>query len=336
MNPRIIFFGTPDYSLIILEALHKAKFPIVAVVTKPPRPIGRKQILTETPVARWAANHQVVSITPQTHALHYWQYADEAKFMSEVLTTKPDILITADYTQLIPMPLIRQVKYGGLNIHPSLLPHYRGPAPVPWAILNGETETGVSIVTLAEKFDEGVVIAQEKEPIKNDDTTHTLLTRLFEKGAELLVDILPQYIKKNPNYQLPTTNSLPSSTPRLTREHGFIPWELIQSAIEGKIFDLATMKQCSNETIFKTLTASSRNALQNTSIAIFLDRLFRAFHPWPGLWTKIRINNQEKRMKLLDVKLKENKLIINSVQLEGKTPFHGSETEKMIQKILAT
>lgn len=303
MQPRIVFFGTPNESLIVLNTLKNANFPIVAVVTKPPRPVGRKQILTETPVAMWAKQQHVQSITPQTHKENYWQYDDEVKFITQVLTHTPDILITADYTQLIPMNLIMQIKYGGLNVHPSLLPKYRGPAPVPWAIANGDTETGVSVVTLAEKFDEGTVVAQTKEQIRLDDTTDTLLTRLFEKGARLLIEALPKYIDDFPNNIAVKNGLTPSATPRLTRDHGYESWETVQQA-------LTTGQEAKR-----------------------IERKWRAFHPWPGIWTKVKVNNEEKRMKLLGVKIKENKLVIESLQIEGKNAIVGDDALKFLQTV---
>ena len=321
MSPRICFFGTPDYSLIVLESLFAAGFPIVCVITKPPRPIGRKQILTPTPVSVWAEKNKIPVLTPQSYPNKPWLFASEDETTKQVLKFQPELLVSADYTQKIPMSLVKQVKYGGINIRPSLLPAYRGPAPIPWAIANGEKETGVSLVTLTEKFDEGIIIAQEKEQILPTDTTDSLLTKLFTKGGELLIKTISKYIQ-NPtaNYELPTANS-PSYFPRLTRDTGFEPWENIKEAI-------TTGKE-----------------------AIRIDRKWRAFHPWPGLWTKIKwavslakpdLASQdseqftEKRLKILKVHLDARRytlnalLVLDEIQIEGKEPIRGQQISQLL------
>lgn len=290
-KPPIVFFGTPRYSLIILEKLADQGYPIVGVVTKPPTPVGRKQILTPTPVFLWAKKHEVKVLTPESKSKKPWIYDDESQLTKEVLKLIPEILIVADYSQKIPFNLISQIKFGGLNVHPSLLPKYRGPAPVPWAIYQGEKETGVTIVTLAQEFDSGKTVVQEKEPILPDDTTHTLLTRLFTKGAELLIKTLPRYVKNFPNYDQSSKNFklLSSSyTPRLTRHHGFEPWENINSS-------LVTGKDAGK-----------------------IERKFRAFYPWPGLWTIINTPKGKKRVILHAVTIKNQLLHVLSYQLEGK------------------
>src|SRR3989344_4804197 len=311
---KLAFFGTPDYSLIVLESLFAAGFPIVCVVTKPPRPIGRKQILTPTPVSVWAEKNKIPVLTPQSYPNKPWLFASEDETTKQVFKFQPELLVSADYTQKIPMSLVKQVKYGGINIHPSLLPAYRGPAPIPWAIANGEKETGVSLVTLTEKFDEGIIIAQEKEQILPTDTTDSLLTKLFTKGGELLIKTISKYIQ-NPtaNYELPTANS-PSYFPRLTRDTGFEPWENIKEAI-------TTGKE-----------------------AIRIERKWRAFLPWPGLWTKIKWAVQsskfeEKRLKILKLHLTMNyelrtmNLVLDELQLEGKQPVSGNHLTELLSHL---
>lgn len=326
MKQTIAFFGTPEYSLIVLNKLYAAGYPIVCVVTKPPRPIGRQQLMTPAPVGLWAEKHHIPIITPLSHPTKPWLYADETQFTKDLLLFKPDILITADYTQKIPQKAVDQIKYGGLNVHPSLLPSYRGPAPVPWALLNGETETGVSLVTLTDQFDAGNIVAQEKEPILDTDTTDTLLTRLFKKGAELLLQVLPSYSKQltNNNQQLAIKTSY---FPRLTRDTGFEPWEKIKAAIE-------------------TGDDAKR-----------IEQKFRALHPWPGLWTKVKIYSKEKRLKILKIRLKQSTinnppasalpqslqadqqstiLYLDQIQLEGKNPVSGIDIPLYVKSLIDT
>ncbi len=302
MSPQIAFFGTPGYSIIVANALYEAGFTFVCVVTKPPRPVGRNQLLTPTPMALWSNSKNIPVILLPGSSEKPWLFADEKN-------------LTADYTQKIPMELVKQTNLGGLNVHPSLLPAFRGPAPVPWAIFNGETVTGVSILTLDEKFDSGNIIAQAQETILPSDTSDKLLERLFEKGGQILVKILTVYkTSSTTNYELLTTNS-PSYFPRLTREIGFEPWNLINNAI---------------------LTGKE---------AVRIDRKWRAFHPWPGLWTKVKltVNSSqfavEKRLKILKVHLDSKSsalnpfLILDEVQLEGKTVISGKNIDNLLGQI---
>ncbi len=330
---KIAFFGVPLESTIVLDKLDKNGFDIVCVVTKPPRPIGRKKELIPTPVADWANAHHVPLLTFLSNVVKPWLFADEDKLIQAVLKYKPDILISADYTQKIPIRLIRQVKFGGLNVHPSLLPAYRGPAPVPWAILRGETETGVSIVTLTEKFDQGQIVAQVKEPILSADTTPVLLNRLFSKGADLLIKLLPDY---SPNTKYKILNTTPSYFPRFTRDDGFIPWEIIKSALTGQTISLSIIKQYSNITIVKyNKLPACRQGREIEDWKLKIERAWRALHPWPGIWTKVKINGQEKRLKILsvDLSLVSSRLSLKQVQLEGKKPVRGNDLTALINLV---
>ncbi len=323
MKPRIVFFGTPSYSLIVLDLLYTQGYPIAGVVTKPPRPVGRSQKLTETAVARWGQSHKIPTFQPAAKTDAPWMFNDETELTKNVLALKPDLLIVADFTQKIPQELVKSVPFGGLNIHPSLLPAYRGPAPVPWALFKGEKETGVSVVTLSENFDAGMVIAQEKEKILDTDTTDSLLTRLFTKGAELLIKELPGYISKPPHtlnpHLYPEPSRRASYFPRITRDDGFEPWEKIQVALS-----------------------------QGTHAQRIYNK-WRGFHPWPGLWTKIKLKsqiqnpkNQEKRLKIISCQLVPKSLsldpnpytlVLISIQLEGKTAVSGNNLKNLLVQI---
>ncbi len=327
MNPTLALFGTPHYSLIVFGKLRQAGYPIVCVVTKPDQLLGRKQVLTPTPVANWARENKYLLLTPASNPEKPWLYDDPDTFSKMLWENKPELLITVDYTQKIPMNLVKQIKYGGLNIHPSLLPSYRGPAPVPWVILNGEKETGVSIVTLSQEFDAGQIVAQEKEPVLPTDTTDILLTRLFQKGAELLVGTLPKYLMSPTTYNVPASSARLDSAeraggqpatkssyfPRLTRDSGFEPWGKIKEAIETGIE------------------------------AERIERKWRALHPWPGLWTLVKINSLEKRLKILKSNLLLTTLRLRSgqaynlqlleIQLEGKQPISGEAITQLLNHL---
>jgi methionyl-tRNA formyltransferase len=237
---KIVFFGSTSDSVLVLQKLAG----VVAVVTQPPKPIGRKQIVTPTPVETWAKAHGLPVTT-----------------LDVVAPFKPDLLVSASYGEKIPMEIITNSRYGGLNVHPSILPRWRGADPVPWAILQSDHQIGVTVVTLSEKFDQGLIIAQKKIPITPTDTTIPLRTHLFAIGADLLIDSLPDYIsgKNKGREQIPGNEPV---SKRLTRDDGFEPWE--------KIIDPKESER--------------------------VNRKYRALHPWPGLWTTF----ERKRLKILE------------------------------------
>jgi len=290
---KVIFFGSTSDSVLVLE---KLRVPVCAVVTQPPRPVGRKQVLTPTPVEIWAKSHAIPTLSFSSNPDKPWVYESEMQVIDTLQPLKADILISACYGQKIPWKAINESRFVGLNVHPSLLPRWRGADPVPWAILTGDHQTGVTIVTLSEKFDDGRIIAQKKISITDTDTSDTLRTKLFTIGAKLLVELLPTYLSSRAKRGDLIQEIASSKTPRndnepyarrLTREDGFEPWETIQKAFD------------------------------DPQEAERLDRKFRAFFPWPGLWSKIK----ERRLKILKLHIDHEKLVLDEVLWEGKKPI---------------
>lgn len=287
---KIIFFGSTSDSVLVLEKLSSLvignwSLDICSVVTQPPRPVGRRHILTPTPVEMWAKKHHVTTLSFPTNPDKPWLYADEQVVAGTLQPLKADMLVSACYGQKIPLESINAAPFGGLNVHPSLLPRWRGADPVPWAILAGDRVTGVTIVTLSEKFDDGRILAQKKIPITMNDFSDPLRSKLFTMGAKLLIEVLEKYLSdRNKGMQQQTTDN--PYARRLTRDDGFEPWETIQKAFG------------------------------DPEVARRIDRKFRAFSPWPGLWTK----SEEKRLKILALHIDHERLVLDEVQREGKKP----------------
>ncbi len=285
----VLFFGSTADSVIVLESLAGLRVPalavsIAAVVTQPPRPVGRKRILTRTPVEEWATAHGIPCLSFPAADDKPWLFKDEQTVIDTLEAVHADLIVSASFGQKIPAKTISDARYGGLNIHPSVLPRWRGGDPVPWAILTGDRQTGVTVVSLSERFDEGLIYAQEKVPITGKDVSAPLRTRLFRMGAVLLNGILPDYVAgKTRGVKQHGHADEPRAT-RLSRELGYEPWE--------------------------TVTA----AMTDTAEAGRIERKWRAFHPWPGLWTTLH----GKRVKLLDVRLVHGRLVPVTVQMEGK------------------
>jgi methionyl-tRNA formyltransferase len=262
---NVVFFGTPHFVTPVIDRL-KEHFNLTTVVSTPDAVSGRQQILTPTPVKIYATHHNIAVLTPQ-------EFNDEA--VQQLQKLNPDIFVTAGYGKLIPQTIIDMPKYGSLNIHPSLLPKYRGASPVQAAILHGDTETGVTIIKMDNQMDHGPILAQEKVTIDTTDTSETLYKKLFSLGAEILINTLTNYV-------------------------------------DGKI--KPTPQDDSKATYtWKTQESKQKAYFDNNNPPSKeqFDAMVRAFYPWPGVWTTIRIMNQELRIKFLPNK---------QVQIEGKKP----------------
>lgn len=182
---RIVFMGTPKFSVPILEALIK-EYEVVLVVTQPDKEVGRKKILTPSPVKEVALANNIEVFQPIKIKEDY----------QKILDAKPDIIITAAYGQIIPKVLLDAPVYKCVNVHASLLPKYRGGAPIHWAIINGDEYAGVTIMYMAEKMDAGDIISQDKLLIGDANTT-LLTDKLSILGRDLLLKTLPNIIGGN-------------------------------------------------------------------------------------------------------------------------------------------
>jgi len=184
---RVIFMGTAKLSCDSLRALIESPgFQVVAVITQPDRPKGRELKLQPSPVKELALQAKLAVLQPE-------RARDEA-FLGALRDLRPDLIAVAAYGQILPKSILDLPRFGCLNVHTSLLPRYRGAAPIQWAILNGDAETGVTIMKMDVGLDTGDILAQAKTPIHPKDNLETLHDRLARLGAELLVRIIPDYV----------------------------------------------------------------------------------------------------------------------------------------------
>lgn len=181
---KIVFMGTPDFSVPILRRLINENYRLAAVVTQPDKPTGRKQTLTAPPVKVEAEKHGVPILQPKKLKNDYEQ----------VLQFQPDLIITAAYGQILPTALLTAPAHGCINVHASLLPEYRGGAPIHQAIIDGKDTTGITIMYMVDKLDAGDILAQKKVAISEDDHVGSLHDKLSEAGAELLIETIPRLI----------------------------------------------------------------------------------------------------------------------------------------------
>lgn len=182
-EPRILFMGTPEFAVPILEGLFE-NYQVRAVVTQPDRPVGRSGKLALSPVKKCANDHTVLVLQPEklTEALE------------EIYALKPNLIVTCAYGNLVPRELLIFPKYGCINVHASLLPKYRGGAPIHRAVMNGEIKTGITIMHMNPYLDEGDIITQREIPIEETDTASMIHDKLKSLGRELLLETLPSII----------------------------------------------------------------------------------------------------------------------------------------------
>ena len=208
---RIVFMGTPEFASNVLKGLVENNYNIVGVVSQPDKEVGRKRILTPSPVKEMALNYGLKVLTPVKIRKEY----------EEVLSLEPDLIITCAYGQIIPKALLEYPKYKCINTHGSLLPKGRGGAPIQRSIMNGEDKTGITIMFMNEKMDEGDILYQEEMPIDIHDTNATLFNKLSNLALDMLLKFLPEYIKGN--YKaIKQDNAEATYTYNITKEEEFI------------------------------------------------------------------------------------------------------------------
>ncbi len=206
-NIKIVFMGTPDFACNVLQSLIDNEYNVSLVVSQPDKYVGRKHILTNTPVKQLAIDNNIEVFQPEKIRSDYQKIVD----------INPDLIITCAYGQIIPEELINLPRLGCINVHASLLPKYRGGAPIHWAKINGEEKTGVTIMYMDKNMDSGDIISQEELVINNEDTTESLFDKLSILGANLLIKTLPSILENN-NDRIKQDETLVSYAYNIKRE----------------------------------------------------------------------------------------------------------------------
>ena len=224
INSKIIFIGTPDFGAIILEKLCENKYKPILVITFPDKPVGRKQIITPPPVKVVAEKYKIPVLQPE-------KITD---IKEKIINNKPDLIIVAAYREILPKEILKIPKCGCINVHPSLLPKWRGSSPIQFAILNRDKETGITIILMDEKMDHGPILAQKSIKIEEKERAKTLHDKLVNIGADLLLKTILSFqkglIKANPQNDAEATFSK-----ILVKDDGRINWGKSAEEIEREI-----------------------------------------------------------------------------------------------------
>ncbi len=219
--------GTSEFAVPALRSLISGDFELIGVVTQPDRPSGRGKRLNPSPVKIAATAHKLPIYQPER--------ARKLNFVRTLKTLAPDVIVVAAFGQLLPQTVLDIPPCGTINLHPSLLPRYRGAAPIQWALINGETETGVTLMLLDAGEDTGDIICAERIPIKATHTALTLTEQLATLGAKQLVQVLSKMPKHAPPPATPQNDAAATHAPRLTKETGHIDWNQPAAAIHNLV-----------------------------------------------------------------------------------------------------
>lgn len=234
---KLIFMGTPEFAVPSLQTLIDAGHTIKAVFTQPDKPVGRKQIITPPPIKVLAEKHDLPIYQPTKIR------TEEARRELEPLFNSVDAGVVAAYGRILPEWMLLAPKYGCINVHSSLLPKYRGAAPINWAIVNGETETGVTIMQMEEGLDTGPILLQGKLGIGADERTPALTTRLSQLGASLLIETLAK-LEANEIKPIQQNNKDATYAHILKREDGLIDWTLTATQIRNRMRGFTPFPGC--------------------------------------------------------------------------------------------
>ena len=247
---KIIFMGTPGFSVPILDGLVEAGYEVLRVVTQPDRPVGRKKVLTPPPVKEAALKHNIKVLQPE-------KISGSAE-MDEIMTLEADLIVTAAFGQFLPESLLESPRLGAINVHASLLPKYRGGAPVHYSIINGDDKTGVTIMRMIKKMDAGAILTQESLPIEKTDDVGSMFEKLSLLGKKMLLEMLPDFLEGKIK-DTPQEESQVTYSPNITREEEQIDWQKTSGLVDSQVRGMRpwpvayTMHQDSRVKIWDTM-----------------------------------------------------------------------------------
>jgi methionyl-tRNA formyltransferase len=227
---RLVYMGTPQFAVQPLVALSDAGHQVAGVVTRTDKPAGRGRVLAEPPVKTAALERGMRVFQPKR--------VRDDEFVAVLQELRPDAIVVAAYGQILPSAILNLPRFGCINIHASLLPYYRGAAPINWAIINGESETGITIMRMDEGMDTGAILMQERVPIGPADTTGSLTEKLALLGSRLIVTAITliESGRLTPQTQ---QSSLATLAPILKKENGRIDWTLPATGIHNRVRGLS-------------------------------------------------------------------------------------------------
>jgi methionyl-tRNA formyltransferase len=331
MKRKIAFAGSSIYSQTILETLSKSDFEISYVLVPAPRPCGRKKILTDCPVALYC----------QENKIQYFYVDKKIKEVKEkIISLDLDLFLVMDFGYFIPEWLINLPKFKALNIHPSLLPEWRGSSPGQFSLLFGQKESAVTLMKINKKMDQGDLVEQIKFEIKDNyyqDDYYKLAFSLIKKE---LVGFLENYMMGKIDLIRQSANSSFPLARMLKKEDSYLDFEILKKAISSK--NSSIDEDFYQKSMEKIITKNANKNIEDPILMFLLSntkedlhkkiiyQAFKAFYQWPGIWTKIPTNKGLKIMKIIELSMVEGNLILNKVKIEGKNEANFNEIKNQI------
>ena len=306
---KIVFMGTPEFSVPILKMLIK-NYNVVGVVTQPDREVGRKKVLTPSPIKQTAMEFNIPVITPEKLRIEY----------EKVLAFKPDIIVTCAYGQILPNEILNYPKYGCINVHASLLPKYRGGAPIQRAIMNGEVKTGITIMYMNEGMDTGDMIEKKELIIENHDNYDEVSKKLSVIGTDLLEDVLPKVIKGKIKRTI-QDNEDATYAPIIKREDEKLDFNKTTFEIYNHIRALST-------------TPGAYAILDNKVVKIYSSRMSDHIHPNKKNGEIVKIYDDG-----IGISTSDSEIVITDIKIEGKNKMsvkqylNGKNADELLGKI---
>lgn len=286
---KIVFMGTPDFSLPSLKILIESNHKILAVVTQPDKERGRGQKVSFTPVKQFVIDHHIPVYQPET-------LKGNSEFVDQMKALMPDLFVVVAF-RILPKEVFEIPKFGSFNLHGSYLPKYRGAAPIQWALINGETETGLTTFKLAEKVDTGNIYLQQKLEIYPKDNFETLHDRMSELGAKLVLDTVN--LIESGNYELqPQNDSLASPAPKITKEICLIDWNKSAKEIHNLVRGLSPYPAAFFLFKDKVIKVYKTEVIRETNLAPF------QFHQTK---TELSIGCGKDALRILEIQLEGKK-----------------------------
>lgn len=313
---NIAFFGSPQIAALLLDKLIQEQnrlFDIKLVVTQPDKPAGKRLEIQPTAVKKKAQAYNIPFFDKELKM-------NQQELIELLDEYHIELCIIFAYGEIINTELLTHPRYGFWNIHPSLLPLYRGPAPAAYSLMLGDTVTGTSLIKLVAKMDAGPIIEQRKIQITPHDNRNTIEERLTLIGVDLLITNIQKLVNTK-KVDSTAQNEMEATYTRLfKKEHGYIPVELLTKALQSESISINECPVLLKEYLEKY---RQNNLSDMYQAHLILFNYYRALTPWPGIWTRIMIQDVERRLKITHLSLEQNTLTIDSVQLEGKSevPF---------------
>lgn len=309
---RIGFYGTPEIAASLLHSIlvdQNCPLEIIYVTTQPDKPVGRKQVITPSPVKKLAMREGIQV---------YTDLRESTNRLADI-----NFALVFAYGEIIPVHILRMSTGGFWNIHPSLLPKYRGASPIAYPVLLGDDWSGVTLMKMDEKMDHGRIIAQQRIPIVFPILRSDLEKNLIHHAYDILKKTAEQMVN-NParfsdNALQEQNHELATYTRTLEKHDGFIPFNILNKCLNDSDLHDEEIPAIIQDYFKRNFTNNEFIEWRNkfTSSAVLFN-LYRGLYNWPGIWTLVTVNQKEKRLKITEMSFKDDKLTIEKIQLEGK------------------